>query len=603
MVSQITLGNIYQQGGKTVVGGGQTGFDTESIIKSLVEVKRLPAVQIETENKTIDKKQAAFAELKKVLETFRSAADVLRNPPGVDNDDKNIFQYRTATLASSTSTSADTFLSVTTKPGAAVQDFVISNIQQLAKEAKQFTGNFSLPNTTTASAVTASATAGFFKAGTITLDGIDGQADVNVTLDAGDSLQEVVNKFNAVKNISGMQASIVTVATGSPNNTYKINFTGTKTGLDYDFDFNDTVGGVGSKVVADASGVLSNVTFAAQTQAGQNAIMVVDGITINRPTNGIDGVIEGVTFNLKKETSGATLAVSVDADTDIVAKAVTAFADAYNEFKLFQSRQNARNDDGSPTEDAVLSNDTTLRTMIDSISSEVTRVVAGITSGNPNRLSDLGITFDTFAGDDKNPETKNIMVIDADALKSKLASDFDAVRKVFEFQMTADDPNLTVFSRTNGLSASSFTVSINRSTNTYTATVGGSTVTLGYSALASGGVTLTAPEGSALAGLKLIYSSSSDATIAVKATQGTADRLFNALDGMLDEEDGTLTIAIDSLTTQETDNKEEIDKIDEIVSKYRDQITEQYSQLESALSKANNLLALLDAQANARNNA
>ena len=603
MVTQITLGNIYQQGGKTIVGGGQTGFDTESIIKSLVEVKRLPAATLEATNKTIDSKQSTYSELKKMLDTFRSAVDVLRNPPGVNNAAKNIFQYRTATATSSTATSASTFVNVTAQPGAQIQDFTITNIQQLAKEAKQFTGDFLLPSVST-SVVTTAATAGYFKAGTFTLDGIDGQADASITLANGDTLEQVVSKFNAVKSVTGIEAAIVTVATGTPNNTYKINFTGTKTGQDYDFDFTDTPGGVGSKVTADASGVLANVTFAAQTQAGQNAIMVVDGITINRATNGIDDVIDGITFNLKQPTAGAVLTVSIDPDTQIVANAITKFADSYNDFKLFQSRQNQRDENGNPLEGAVLAQDTTLRTISDSIVAEASRIIDGIASGNPDRLIDIGLSFENYEGDDKNPETKNILVVDQDKLTSKLSADYDAVRGLFEYTMTSSDTALTTFKRTNALDVTSFTLNINRATNTYQATYSGGTANFDFTALAGGGVSLKGQAGTVFEGLELVYSSSSsNPAISVTVTQGIGDRVFNALEGMLDEDEGLLTVATETLADQKTNNEEEIDKIDEQVNTYRDQITQQYATLESALTRANQLLALLDAQANARNNA
>ena len=47
MVTSISLGSIFQQGDRTIVSGGSSGIDTESMINGLVEAKRLPAVQLE----------------------------------------------------------------------------------------------------------------------------------------------------------------------------------------------------------------------------------------------------------------------------------------------------------------------------------------------------------------------------------------------------------------------------------------------------------------------------------------------------------------------------------------------------------------------------
>ena len=99
MVSQITLGNIYQSGGKTVVGGSQSGLDTESIIKALTDAKHVPADNLAAKNTTIDKQLTAYSSMKSLLTQMQSAADTLRNPPGVANDSANIFHgYKTKTF-------------------------------------------------------------------------------------------------------------------------------------------------------------------------------------------------------------------------------------------------------------------------------------------------------------------------------------------------------------------------------------------------------------------------------------------------------------------------------------------------------------------------
>ena len=609
MVSSITLGNIVQRDGKTTLSGSQSGLDTDALITALTTARRQPAADLETKNKTIDSQLTAYTELRSILSKFRSAVDVLRNPPGVQNASKNIFEYRTAALASNTTVAAANYLSVTAEPGTAIQNFTINQIGQLAREAKQNTGNFSLVSTTDGAVVTASGDfqAGLFAAGTITLSGIDGADNQDITLEEGDTLQDVVNKFNAVKNQTGVAATIVKVADGDPNDTFKINFTGTKTGLDYGFNLSDVPGGVGSKVVADDDGVLSSLTFTT-TQTAQNAQLTVDGVAVERATNSIDDVIDGITFSLNQTTpGGTTLTLGIEADTSIVQNAVVSFVDAYNSFKLFAARQQEREADGTPTADAVLATDSTLRNIISTVGSEVNNIVAGITGGNPDTLADIGITFEDFAGDSDNPKTGNIMVVDTDALSSALEADFSGVRGVFEFQLKSDNANLSVFSRTNALSISNFTLNIDRNAAQYQATyddpVTGDPVTVNLDLTElSSGVTLTGPEGSLLEGLQLIFLSSvtTVAEINVTISQGIGDRLFNALETMLDNTDGTVTNAIDAYQSQKNFNEEEITKIDDKVETYRQQLVDRYAQLEAALTKANQLLQLLTAQDNAR---
>jgi flagellar hook-associated protein 2 len=599
---QITLGNLFQQNGKTVIGGGQSGFDVDSIVKSLVEAKRQPAVLLETKNETIGTQQKAFTELRSLFSRFKTAADVLRNPPGVQNAAQNIFQYRTASLTTNTGVAASNYITATVQPGAATQTFNIDAVNQLARETKQQSDNFLLPDSTTTSVVAAVATPGMFTAGTFNLRRLDG-GSTTVTLNTSDSLQSVANKFNEVKNVTGIQATVLKVADGVPNNTYTMIFTATKTGLNTAFDLENA-----ATVTADPSGVLSQLNFAT-TQTALNSQFTVDGVLIERQTNSIADAIDGITFNLKQPTPAlTTVTLDIDPDTEIVANAITQLVDVYNEFRLFASKQSEVGDDGLPTEDAVLSNNSTLRSIISTIGSEATRIVNGIAGSNPSQLADVGIKFQDFEGDEENPFTRNIMVIDSEKLNSALQSNFEGVQELFEFTFESDNANLSVFKRTNGLSISAASFNIDRTNDIYQATYTDinlvvQTINLDFEEIAStGGVVLKGQSGTVLEGLELIFAQSTDATVNATFSQGIGDRFFNAMETLLDEEEGLLTNEQNRLDDEVTDNKTEITDLDEYLVRYRDQLIEQYSRLEEALSKSNNLLQLLDAQANARNN-
>lgn len=599
---QISLGNIYQSGGKTVVGGSQSQLDTESIVKALTDAKRLPAVRLEDRNKELDTKISSYNKLSSLLTRFKSAADVLRNPPGVQNASQNIFEYRTATLTSTGSNPASNYLAMTVEPGAANQNFTINEIEALALETKQRSSSFMVADTTTASVVAAAgtATAGQFQAGTFELRNVKGGDPVDITLNENDSLSAVVNKFNAVKDSTGIQATILKVGTGE----YKIAFTATATGETYGFDLEST-----GTVLSDPANALGQVSFGT-TQFAQNARLTVDGIEIERESNAIDDAIDGITFTIKQTmTDGTAINAVVQPDTEIVGNAITQFVDVYNEFRLFAAKQQEIGDDGLPTDEAVLANEQLMRSMIDQVASEVTRVVAGITGGNPQRLADIGISFQNFEGDEDNVPTKNIMTVDTDKLNSALSANFQGVRNLFEFNLSADNPSLSVFSRTNQLSVADFTVF--RDGSTYKARYvdsNGATQEVAFTSApiaGSNGVSLTGQKGTVFEGLTMLYTGDVTGTFnEIKATisQGFGDRLFNLMDNITNATSGTLTKVLEGLDAQITKNEGEIDKIDARVETYREQLINQYAALESALTQANQLLALLDAQAAAREN-
>lgn len=606
MVTQIALGNFGTQGGKTVLTGGASQIDTKGLIDSLAEAKRAPAVRLETSNTTIDSQTKALNELKKLFSTLQTSADLLRNPTGVAVDSKNIFQYRTASLSSSTGATASNYLDVTVQPGAVAQSYTIDSITQLAKQTKQQSGNISVADSITASAVTAngSPTAGLFQAGTVNLRAVDGTAGgIPITLNAGDSLNTVASKFNEVSSRTGMQASVLTVASG----TYKLIFTATKTGTTYGFDLSQTAPAAGAGVESDPSGVFSAFVFNAP-EAAQDAVFSVNGVPITRESNAISDVIQGVTFNLKQDTIPGNIQASIKPDTSMASNAITQFADAYNAFRIFASKQSQVDENGKPKEDAVLYNNSVFRTMVESVGSEVSRVVAGITGTNPSQLADVGIALENFVGDDENPATKNIMTVDTDKLNATLLSNFDGVRKLFEYQQVSDNSNFLNFKRSNNLTVSGFSLVIDRTAGTYKATYtdattgATSTVDLDGTAMAGGGISLKGQTGTVFEGSEFVYAVAGDATVNVTLSQGFGDRFYNLTDTFINSTNGTLNSEVTAMADNKKRNLEQIATIDERITTYREQLVQQYAKLESALSKANNILQLLDAQANARNN-
>src|SRR6202012_2595996 len=107
-------------------------------------------------------------------------------------------------------------------------------------------------------------------------------------------------------------------------------------------------------------------------------------------------------------------------------------------------------------------------------------------------------------------------------------------------------------------------------------------------------------DGTIFAGASWVYASSNPtATINVNVTQGFGDRFYNLMDSITDDTSGTLTTDVSQLNDQETRNKATITTIDDQISTYRDQLSDTYAKLEAAISSANSILDLLDAQANA----
>ncbi len=710
MVTQINLGNFFTLNGKTVLAGaGGSGLNTQELIKSLTEARGATAKQYQDQIDINDKQSKALADFQSLLSAFKSAADVLRNPPGVGNAADNAFKFTSAALSSNTAVAASTYLSVTTNPGAALQSYTVSDITSLATAASQSSGEFALASAD-ASATAASDTPGMFKAGTFTLNG------QNITLNTGDSLNTVVAKFNAISDLTNISATLIQVDATH----FRVSFNATHTGTDYNFDLAD------DGTVTDATGVLNNIgigTLATQNTgiftiadanttivsalpiggtanqfapgtitfngesitlnegdtlndvrdafntvsadtgvtaavvevaAGQfrltftanrpgpthnfdvsgatdpdgvltgaglgaptaatttataatNAAFKINGVALTRQSNSISDVVSGVNFNLLQTTPGpgTLLTVQVAPDTVTAQNSIVNFVKDYNALRVFYVKQTQLQNDGTYAPDSVLANNQTFRNIMAELTAQVTSQVAGISGSNPSNLSALGITFTTQPASGEDPEVSNILNINDGTLTSLLSTNFDGVSKLFGFTLTSDNPNLRMFSHTNALAVSEFTLNLNPGANTFTATYdsgsGPVTVNLTAQALPGGtSYTLTGPAGSALDGLKLIYGSTATATINVTATQGIADRMFNTGDTALKLNTGTLPVELQSLKDSDTRLQENIARVNAQVAQYQQQLINQFTALEKAISQVNSLLSALAANDQAR---
>lgn len=600
MVSQIQLGSFFSFGGKTVAGGtGGSGIDTESLVNALVDAKLIPANELQDKIDINAGKAEALGEFKTLVGNLKDAVNILRNPPGVANAADNAFKYRTANISSNTSVAGTDYVTATVSPGASLQSYTISDITSIAKARKQSTGNINIASAS-AAAVSDTPAAGEFKAGTFTLNGQD------ITLTAGESLNSVAAKFNAVSGSTGISASIIKVS----DSVYQLSFSSTKTGTDNDFDFNN-VSPAGTLV--DADGVFSQITVSDKQQAA-NAEFKFNGVDIVRQSNNIDDIVDGVSLTIKQVTDAApTTEVTIDvvADQNIEKNSIINFFNIYNELKIFAAKQSEVDDNGFYKDTAVLSDSGLLRNTMSSLGAQLASIVSGITSGDPSRLSDLGITFVDQEATEDTPRVRNLVSIDDTKLTAAIANDSEAVRRVFEFDFVTDNTALRVFSRTNALGISDFDLTITPSTSTFQATYdngsGATTIDLDYTEIKNAstgivtGYTLKGKAGTVLDGLVMVYASIADGTASVTATQGIADKIYNIVEPVLKTDTGALAVELDSLKNADQRLQDNIDKINEQVDSYRQQLLDRFARLEQAIANVNVLLASIEANDNARN--
>ena len=155
---------------------------------------------------------------------------------------------------------------------------------------------------------------------------------------------------------------------------------------------------------------------------GQQAIIQVNGITIERNTNTISDAIEGITIEAKEPTSEA-VRISVVEDTEKTVESVKAFIEQYNSTLSFIKTQL---DVGDPSQEnnktGVLSGDSSLLRLQSQLRSLLTLPVD---NGNKEikSVKDLGITVDRYGA----------ATLDSEKLKSALKSNGKEVQNMFRF--------------------------------------------------------------------------------------------------------------------------------------------------------------------------
>ena len=336
-----------------------------------------------------------------------------------------------------------------------------------------------------------------------------------------------------------------------------------------------------------------------------------NGTEVTRDTNDINDLIADVTFSLKGDSPvDTTITAEIEPDADVIYNGVVDVLNAYNDIKFFVSDQTEKDAAGNFTEDAVLGGENLLKEVLRDVESEFTAIVNGI-SGNSGIFS-IGVDFKDYPGDDDLLPTRDIFTLDEDKLRTALESDFEGVRQVFAYELVADSPELSVFSRTNDSTLTSFKLDIDetrdegekirvldqddnflfyaeyeQNKDVYGNVIGGS------------GGTIIGPEGSALDGTQLVYSGDGTDVISVNATQGVADRTFTLLKNVLDENTGALAGKISEFQDQNEDLQEKIDKETVRIELERELLIRRFAVLEQAVAQANGVLQLFEAQANA----
>jgi len=431
--------------------------------------------------------------------------------------------------------------------------------------------------------------------------------DETYTIDVpgGTTLSEFVNLINnASGNNDDVRASII-----NEGSAYHLQIRGMDLGADNTVTIEDTG--------FDAMGPDAFTN----TQQAQNAQIKVDGFPatddewIERSTNSIDDVIDGVTLQLRSTTGSTPATVTVELDTDAMVEAIETVVSSINTIlQLLMDLQDQgtvsssvstatasdSDDDDDDDEDSTSASVLASNSSLDLIQSSLKSILAtkGLgfsyydsTDGTGDlftSLSTIGISTDA----DEDSETFGLLVIDYDELEEAIEEDPQAVAELMAADVTGstDSDDFSFDSAISGTTqAGEYDVSYRiENGEIVEAYINGNAASIS-------GWTLTGASGEDESGLAISVDNTADGTYSgtVYLKQGKIGQLIDTLEDMTSSE-GTLQIMEDSYQSVLDQLAESISKEEERLDLVESRLRTRYSNLETLLTSYDNLSSTID---------
>jgi len=226
-------------------------------------------------------------------------------------------------------------------------------------------------------------------------DTLSGSLTINgktLNIDSADNDTTLSSLVTAINSGSyGVAASVITDSSGSRLSLVS-NTSGAGGAITISSGMQDTTSG-------------SSIGFS-QAQAGQDAKLTVDGVSITSASNSISGAIPGITFQvLSTNTDTNPVQLQIVNDTSSAGKAITQFINDYNTVVKDLNSQEGKDSSGNPEP---LFGSPTIATLQEQLQSALNFTQS---SGNITSLAQLGISF-SASGDgtltlDNNGDTLN----------------------------------------------------------------------------------------------------------------------------------------------------------------------------------------------------
>jgi flagellar hook-associated protein 2 len=394
--------------------GSGSGIDTAGLINKLTDVsKYADQTRLTTKQTLLETQISDFGLLRSSFSALEGAMASLSSADTFN--------------AKSVSVPTTNLLSITKIDASAAAGNYSINVEQIAK-AQSISSDSYASQTAPVGKGTLSIRFGSWNAGVDTFTANATQTGGTIKID--DSNNSLAGVRDAINNAKlGITASIVSdggsfklLVAGPSGETNEIEITATEapgsTGL-ANFNFNEAT---------------RNLT---QQQAGQDALIRVNGLALTRSSNHLTDVIPGLEFDLTNSSLTEVVNIGITADKSFAEKAIRDFVAAYNKFLTDSDKLIGF--DSEKQEYGSLRQDPLAKSLVQQVRNQLSAPIVGLNSTFPS-FSSLGIRTElgskgTLQIDDSNEAT---------SFRSTIDNHFEAVRDLFVPKLSSDNAQITL---------------------------------------------------------------------------------------------------------------------------------------------------------------
>ncbi|HEX5635699.1 MAG TPA: flagellar filament capping protein FliD, partial [Gammaproteobacteria bacterium] len=340
-----------------------SGLDINSLVEQIVAAERAPTEKrLNFKEAKLQAKLSAYGIMKSSVSTFQASLSKLKTPTGFLTNSVSVSNKDVLTASASSVAMAGNY---SVEVNDLAQSHVLASVAFTDLDSVIGSGTLTFDFGTTV-----------YNPGTTFLAGDDTYTGFTPNTEISSKTVVIDNTNNTVEGVRnaindaniGVTASIVNDGSG-----YRLLMTSKKQGLDNGMRITVNEGGLAPANI-DTSGLSqlafnSSATNMEQTQAAQDAELLVNGLLIRRESNTVADAIHGVTLNLLTAEPGTKVQVKVASDTAAVEKNISNFVTAFNDLTAAFKGFTAYNQEAG--RGGILTGDATTRTLMTQIRREV----------------------------------------------------------------------------------------------------------------------------------------------------------------------------------------------------------------------------------------